>query len=47
MTAGVGTQKFMAPEILNENEYDEKVEIYSFSVVLFFILTGKMHKITD
>ena len=40
MTNGVGTQKFMASEILNEKEYDEKVDVYSFGVVIFFILSG-------
>ncbi|KAK8857530.1 hypothetical protein M9Y10_015935 [Tritrichomonas musculus] len=41
MTGGVGTQRFMAPEIIDESDiYDEKVDVYSFGVVLFFILTG-------
>ena len=40
MTKGLGTQKFMAPEIINEEEYDEKVDVYSFGVIVFFILSG-------
>ena len=41
MTEGVGTQKFMAPEIIDESDnYDEKVDVYSFGVVLFFVLSG-------
>ena len=41
MTRGIGSQKFMAPEIINEEEYyDEKVDVYSFGVLVFFILTG-------
>lgn len=40
MTFGIGTQKFMAPEILNEKDYNEKVDVYSFGVLLFFILSG-------
>lgn len=41
MTGGIGTQKYMAPEIIDENDdYDEKVDVYSFGVVLFFILSG-------
>lgn len=41
MTAGVGTQKFMAPEIIDENDkYNEKVDVYSFGVVVFFVLSG-------
>ncbi|KAK8833826.1 hypothetical protein M9Y10_026488 [Tritrichomonas musculus] len=40
-TAGLGTLKFMAPELLQEStHYDEKVDVYSFGVVAFFILTG-------
>ncbi|KAK8840772.1 hypothetical protein M9Y10_027594 [Tritrichomonas musculus] len=41
MTGGVGSQKFMAQEIINEDDYyDEKVDVYSFGVVVFFILGG-------
>ena len=47
MTTGIGTQKFMAPEIINEIEYDEKVDIYSFGVLIYFIISnGQMPKIT-
>ena len=41
MTRGIGSQKFMAPEIINEeSNYDEKVDVYSFGVVLYFMLSG-------
>lgn len=41
MTLGIGSQKYMAPEIINEEDhYDEKVDVYSFGVVVFFILSG-------
>ena len=41
LTRGIGTQKFMAPEIINEEEkYDEKVDVYSFGVVAYFMLSG-------
>lgn len=47
MTIGVGTMKFMAPElILEENDYNEKVDVYSFGVLAYFILNnGKMPQI--
>lgn len=47
MSKGVGTLKFMAPELLNEStHYTNKVDVYSFGVVLFSILTkGKMPNI--
>ena len=43
-TKGVGTLLFMAPEIFddeNENGYTIKVDVYSFGVILIFIVTGK------
>ena len=47
MTIGIGTQKFMAPEIINEEkQYTEKVDVYSFGVLIFYILCGKMPEIT-
>ena len=47
MTRGVGSQRFMAPKIINEEQYyDEKVDVYSFGVVVFFILNnGDLSKI--
>ena len=47
-TGGVGTLKFMAPEILQESvHYTNKVDVYSFGVVVFYILTGgQMPKIS-
>lgn len=47
-TSGVGSLKFMAPELLNEsNHYGQKVDVYSFGVVMFFILTnGELPKIS-
>ena len=44
LTRGVGSQKYMAPEIINEeNNYDEKVDVYSFGVLLFYVLSdGKL-----
>ena len=46
-TFGSGTQKFMAPEILNEQNYDQKSDIYSFCFLMYFILSeGNMPKIT-
>ena len=47
MTIGVGTNKFMAPElILEEENYNEKVDVYSFGVLVYFILNkGEMPQI--
>ena len=46
MTDGMGTLYFMAPEI-DEKNYNEKVDVYSFGVLIYFILSnGEMPKIT-
>ncbi|KDO22821.1 TKL protein kinase [Saprolegnia parasitica CBS 223.65] len=34
MTIGIGTYRWMAPEILTENHYSEAADIYSFGVIL-------------
>ena len=36
----VGTSYFIAPEILNR-EYDEKCDVWSIGVILYYILSGK------
>ncbi|OHS97566.1 CAMK family protein kinase [Tritrichomonas foetus] len=39
-TQGVGTLSYMSPELLNNDvHYTEKVDIYSFGIVVYFILT--------
>ena len=47
MTKCLGTLFFMAPEILNEkSHYNEKIDIYSFGVLIYFIIKGEMPNIT-
>lgn len=37
----VGTPIYMAPEILkNDNKYDMSIDVYSFSLIMFQLLTG-------
>ena len=39
----VGTKQYMAPEVIEEKEYDgEKADIFSTGVLIFTILTGKL-----
>ena len=42
---GVGTLRFMAPELFEESEkgpvYNNKVDVYSFGITLIYIITGK------
>lgn len=47
MTGNIGTLYFMAPEIMNGEKYDSKVDVYSFGVLIFFILNdGVMPKLS-
>eukprot|EP00438_Fugacium_kawagutii_P031405 Skav205755 [mRNA] locus=scaffold1714:74151:75418:- [translate_table: standard] len=41
MTRGVGTHNYMAPEVLRTEHYNEKVDIYSFSLIMFYLSSGK------
>lgn len=38
MTGGVGTALWMAPEVLSGNSYSEKVDVYSFAIVMYEVL---------
>lgn len=42
LTLGVGTNKWMAPEMLASHPYDEKVDVYSFAMVLYEITCRKI-----
>ena len=49
-TCYVGTSNYMAPEIVNNEFYDEKCDVFSFAIVMFEVLTedfepygGKVH----
>ena len=44
MTKCVGTLAYMSPEMLNEEEYDNKTDVFSFGVVLHFIFIGSLPK---
>ena len=37
----VGTERFMAPEVINRKPYDESVDIYSLGLVMYWLLNGR------
>jgi len=41
MTGGVGTWRYMAPEVVRYEKYTDRIDIYAFSLIMYFILTGK------
>lgn len=40
LTGGVGTAQWMAPEVLDSKPYDHKVDVYSYGMILWEMLTG-------
>ncbi|OHT14304.1 AGC family protein kinase [Tritrichomonas foetus] len=40
MTMFGGTYYYIAPEIISQEQYDEKIDVYSFGVILFELLSG-------
>uniref|UniRef100_A0A7S4UJM5 Protein kinase domain-containing protein n=1 Tax=Alexandrium monilatum TaxID=311494 RepID=A0A7S4UJM5_9DINO len=40
MTGGVGSWRYMAPEVVRHEKYNEKADIFSFGLILFFMSSG-------
>ena len=36
-----GSYRFMAPEVYTHKEYNETVDVYSFSMIFFYLLIGR------
>eukprot|EP00929_Paragymnodinium_shiwhaense_P088046 TRINITY_DN48248_c0_g1_i1.p1 TRINITY_DN48248_c0_g1~~TRINITY_DN48248_c0_g1_i1.p1 ORF type:complete len:494 (+),score=99.29 TRINITY_DN48248_c0_g1_i1:73-1554(+) len=49
MTGGVGSWRYMAPEVTRHEKYTEKVDIYSFGLILYFMSSGRVpfHEFKD
>eukprot|EP00928_Gymnodinium_smaydae_P037787 TRINITY_DN26188_c0_g8_i1.p1 TRINITY_DN26188_c0_g8~~TRINITY_DN26188_c0_g8_i1.p1 ORF type:complete len:543 (+),score=80.12 TRINITY_DN26188_c0_g8_i1:138-1766(+) len=41
MSGGVGSWRYMAPEVVRCEEYTEKIDIYAFGLILYFMSTGR------
>eukprot|EP00438_Fugacium_kawagutii_P009286 Skav235236 [mRNA] locus=scaffold3995:238370:240690:+ [translate_table: standard] len=41
MSGGVGTWRYMAPEVVRYEQYDEKIDIYAFALIMYFIFSGR------
>ena len=41
MTGKTGTLQYMAPEVMRSEQYDSSVDLYSFALVLWFMIHGE------
>eukprot|EP00980_Cylindrotheca_fusiformis_P002931 scaffold681_cov130-Cylindrotheca_fusiformis.AAC.7 len=41
MTGEAGSYRFMAPEVFRHENYTETVDVYSFAMILYYLLDGK------
>jgi ankyrin repeat protein len=41
MTGETGSYRFMAPEVFRHENYDETVDVYSYAMILFYLLVGR------
>lgn len=41
MTGGKGTLRYMAPEVVLNQDYNDSVDIYSFGLVIWYMCTGQ------
>ena len=44
LTKGIATFAYMSPEMLNEEENNNKTDVYSYGIILFALFTGKLPK---
>ncbi|XAR62466.1 Dual-specificity kinase [Bertholletia excelsa] len=42
MTAETGTYRWMAPEVINHQPYNQKADVFSFAIVLWELVTAKV-----
>jgi len=41
MSGGVGTWRYMAPEVVRFEQYTDRVDVYSFALIFWFMATGQ------
>jgi serine/threonine protein kinase len=41
MTGETGSYRFMAPEVFRHEDYNETVDIYSYAMILFYLMVGR------
>ena len=41
MTGGIGTWRYMAPEVVRDEPYDEKIDIYGLGLIMYYLFSGR------
>mmetsp|Transcript_33857 Transcript_33857/g.89723 ORF Transcript_33857/g.89723 Transcript_33857/m.89723 type:complete len:202 (-) Transcript_33857:74-679(-) len=41
MSGGIGTYRYMAPEVVRYEQYTDRIDIYSFALIVYFMATGR------
>lgn len=41
MTGGVGTWRYMAPEVVRHEQYTDRADIYALALIAYFLLSGR------
>lgn len=44
LTKGIGTFSYMSPEMINEEDYNNKTDVFSYGILLFVLFTGRLPK---
>lgn len=42
MSGGVGTYRYMAPEVVRYEQYTDKIDIYAMALIMYYILSGRV-----
>eukprot|EP00440_Ansanella_granifera_P058582 gb/GFBE01063493.1/.p1 GENE.gb/GFBE01063493.1/~~gb/GFBE01063493.1/.p1 ORF type:complete len:553 (+),score=110.23 gb/GFBE01063493.1/:1-1659(+) len=42
MSGGVGTYRYMAPEVVRYEQYTDRIDVYAFALIMYFICSGKL-----
>lgn len=42
LTKNVGMDDFMSPEMFNGDDYDNKTDVFSFGIILYYVVFGRM-----
>lgn len=47
MSGGIGTWRYMAPEVVRHEQYTDRVDIFSFALIMWFMNTGSQPFIAE